>query len=189
MPPSGTCLCFVLFGEYFINPWLRAAQACGWGDKDARRSVSRVLSIPGGMGRPFLWDAPCGTPHATNPNDGAERPLAAQTGIRPPAVPIRSCSRWGLPCRPCYHARGALLPHRVTLAPNIRPGRKTGPSAVGAVCFLWHCPWGRPRRPLAGTVLPWSPDFPPSLRMRAPTAVVRPSGMRKLAVHASRVKG
>jgi len=29
-----------------------------------------------------------------------------------------------------------------------------------AVCFLWHFPWGRPRRPLAGTVFPWSPDFP-----------------------------
>jgi hypothetical protein len=33
-----------------------------------------------------------------------------------------------------------------------------------AVCFLWHFPWGRPRRPLAGTVFPWSPDFPPSSR-------------------------
>ena len=29
-----------------------------------------------------------------------------------------------------------------------------------AVCFLWHFPWGRPRRPLSGTVSPWSPDFP-----------------------------
>jgi hypothetical protein len=30
-----------------------------------------------------------------------------------------------------------------------------------AVCFLWHCPWGRPRRTLSGAVFPWSPDFPP----------------------------
>ena len=29
-----------------------------------------------------------------------------------------------------------------------------------AVCFLWHFPWGRPRRTLSGTVSPWSPDFP-----------------------------
>lgn len=29
-----------------------------------------------------------------------------------------------------------------------------------AVCSLWHCPWGRPRRALPGTVFPWSPDFP-----------------------------
>jgi len=31
-----------------------------------------------------------------------------------------------------------------------------------AVSFLWHFPWGLPRRALPGTVLPWSPDFPPS---------------------------
>ena len=30
-------------------------------------------------------------------------------------VPIWSCSRWGLPCRPCCQWRGALLPHRFTL--------------------------------------------------------------------------
>ena len=35
-------------------------------------------------------------------------------------------------------------------------GRKAGQ----AVCFLWHFPWGRPRRALPGTVFPWSPDFP-----------------------------
>jgi hypothetical protein len=33
---------------------------------------------------------------------------------------------------------------------------------AAAVYFLWHFPWGRPRRPLAGTVFPWSPDFPPA---------------------------
>jgi hypothetical protein len=30
-----------------------------------------------------------------------------------------------------------------------------------AVYFLWHFPWGRPRRALPGTVFSWSPDFPP----------------------------
>ena len=35
------------------------------------------------------------------------------------------------------------------------------PTQVPAVCFLWHFPWGRPRRALPGTVNPWSPDFPP----------------------------
>jgi len=34
-------------------------------------------------------------------------------GLR--AVPIWSCSRWGLPCRFCCQNRGALLPHRFTL--------------------------------------------------------------------------
>jgi len=42
------------------------------------------------------------------------------------------------------------LPHRFTLAA----------AEAGAVSSLWHFPWGRPRRPLAGTVSPWSPDFP-----------------------------
>jgi hypothetical protein len=36
------------------------------------------------------------------------------------AVPIRSCSRWGLPCRPCCQGRGALLPHRFALARGAR---------------------------------------------------------------------
>ena len=30
--------------------------------------------------------------------------------------PYWSCSRWGLPCRPCHQGRGALLPHPFTLA-------------------------------------------------------------------------
>jgi hypothetical protein len=48
-----------------------------------------------------------------------------------------------------------------------------------AVCFLWHFPWGRPRRPLAGTIFPWSPDFPrPHLRG---AAAARPSGGRRMA--------
>ena len=34
---------------------------------------------------------------------------------QPRAVPIRSCSRWGLPCRRRCCRRGALLPHHFTL--------------------------------------------------------------------------
>jgi hypothetical protein len=72
-------------------------------------------------------------------------------------APIRFCSRWGLPCRFRYRSRGGLLPHPFTLTP----------AEAGAVCFLWHFPWGRPRRALPGTVFPWSPDFPPPRRFRA----------------------
>ena len=81
-------------------------------------------------------------------------PVRVFVPCRPLAAPIRSCSRWGLPCRPRYRARGALLPHHFTLARPWFPMPR-------AVCFLWHFPWGRPRRRLAGTVFPWSPDFPP----------------------------
>ena len=103
------------------------------------------------------------------------------------AAPIRSCSRWGLPCRPCCQGRGALLPHRFALA------RGTGLLAravlARAVCFLWHFPWGRPRRPLAGTVFPWSPDFPPQTGLPRPTAVVQLSGERDVRLRGRVVKG
>ena len=33
-----------------------------------------------------------------------------------PCFPIWPCFGWGLPCRPCYHVRGELLPRRFTLA-------------------------------------------------------------------------
>src|SRR5204862_4671739 len=53
-------------------------------------------------------------------------------------------------------------------------------------CFLWHFPWGRPRRPLAGTVVPWSPDFPrPRLRG---AAAARPSGAAYIPIPRSRSK-
>ena len=50
--------------------------------------------------------------------------------LRSFAVPIRSCSRWGLPCPPRCRGGGALLPHRFDLAAPKRT----------AVCFLWHFP-------------------------------------------------
>jgi len=86
-----------------------------------------------------------------------------------PATPIWSCSRWGLPCHDRRRPRGALLPHPFTLTCG-------GPQAV---CFLWHFPWGRPRRPLAATVSPWSPDFPPPELLDGPQTPAirqRPSG-------------
>ena len=68
------------------------------------------------------------------------------------------------------HPYSVLLPVGFTLPPPLpaargaltAPFHPCPPSvATGlAVCFLWHFPWGRPRRPLAGTVFPWSPDFP-----------------------------
>src|ERR1700759_4240181 len=53
------------------------------------------------------------------------------------AVPIRSCSRWGLPCRLRCRKRGALLPHLFTLAR--RSGRfvlcGTFPGVAPAGCY------------------------------------------------------
>ena len=111
--------------------------------------------------------------HLGRPLPNASRDLPGQRRGNPPvnsrsrAAPIRSCSRWGLPCRRRRRRRGALLPHPFTLAAFEK----------AAVCSLWHFPWGRPRRPLAGTVFPWSPDFPPPDGFpHCRKAAIRPSG-------------
>ena len=45
---------------------------------------------------------------------GLVRPLSRRRRL-----PIRSCTAWGLPCRPGHPGRGALLPHRFTLATRV----------------------------------------------------------------------
>jgi len=130
-----------------------------------RRPVSRVLSSPFRA----MDGHSSGTPVAerlARPTRAAARKPALPVARR--AAPIWSCSRWGLPCRLRCRSRGGLLPHRFTLACRIRPKGRGRP----AVCSLWHFPWGRPRRPLAGTVSPWSPDFPHPAVARE----VQPSG-------------
>lgn len=110
--------------------------------------VSRVLST----GLPPLDD------HSSGPavTDGIKLPTricwgaGGPAGLPPRAIPIRHCSRWGLPCRSGCPYRGGLLPHRFTLTCRKRR----------AVCSLWRFPWGYPRRALPGTVPAWSPDFP-----------------------------
>ena len=116
----------------------------------ASRPVSRVLS--GGCASATAIPLGRGLLRASSNQPGRRRGsrwAPACPSIR--AAPIRSCSRWGLPCRLRCRARGALLPHRFTLA--------RGVCAARAVCFLWHFPWGRPRRPLAGTVVPGARTF------------------------------
>ena len=97
------------------------------------------------------------------PDASRDRP-----GRRPgnlPAGPFRC--RSGPACRPYL----VLLPvgfavpfpspgTRCALTAPFPPSPPT-PRLRRAVCFLWHFPWGRPRRALPGTVFPWSPDFPP----------------------------
>jgi hypothetical protein len=92
-----------------------------------------------------------------------------------------------VPALACYSERSrpysVLLPVGFTLPPPSPEARcaftapfhpfPPGVATRRAVCFLWHFPWGRPRRPLAGTVFPWSPDFPPS---PGETGERRPSG-------------
>jgi hypothetical protein len=129
-------------------------------NENARRPVSRVLSAPESAGRPFLLDAPRGAPHATNPDGRARMPLRLAA---PPSL-------FGLAPGGVYHAAPVARC-------AVRSCRTVSPLPAGclatlarAVCFLWHCPWGRPRRPLTGTVFPWSPDFPLPLTRQRPSS-------------------
>ena len=113
--------------------------------------------------RPFIWDARCRTPLATYPDDWP--------GNRPDPGGSAS-SLFGLAPGGVYHAvpvAGSAVGSYPTLSPL--PARRR------AVCFLWHFPWGRPRRALPGTVSPWSPDFPPRHPF-GPCRSGRPAGWR-----------
>jgi hypothetical protein len=99
------------------------------------------------------------------------------TGRRMPyAVPIRFCSRWGLPCQRRYRRRGALLPHPFSLT---RPKASTLRSGRFAFCGtipnppsprLWRTAGRYPASFLAGarTFL--------SCRHKATAAAAQPSG-------------
>ena len=67
---------------------------------------------------------------------------------------------------PVGFALPLLLPEaRCALTAPFHPYLRVAPLAV---CFLWHFPWGCPRRPLAATVSSWSPDFPRRTRRGHP---------------------
>lgn len=134
-----------------------AALALDWEmmGKGGRWPVSRVLSpAPYPLGRrvggwPFLWDDGRPSPRATNP--GGRRKRLSAHGFPWAGPPLFGLAPGGV-CRAATVTGRAVRSYR-TLSPL--PGRSR------AVCFLWHCPWGCPRRALPGTVFPWSPDFPP----------------------------
>ena len=131
--------------------------AGAWGR--SRWPVSRVLSPA-----PY----PCGRRSGDGHSSGTTvarrlaRPTRAAGGnARRPMVshgagpPLFGLAPGGV-CRATTVTGRAVRSYR-TLSPL--PGiRRT---EARAVCFLLHCPWGRPRRALPGTVFPWSPDFPP----------------------------
>ena len=120
-------------------------QSC---QKSARRAViSRVL-FPHGR-RPFIWDAPCGAPHATNPDGSASRRACPSDEKR--AVPIRSCSGRGLP------SRRFLQNGRCALTAPFHPYLPDGRRFVLCGAFPRPLPAGRA---LPGVLPRWSPDFP-----------------------------
>ncbi len=55
----------------------------------------------------FTGDTGCPAPLATYPETSGGQPVGR--------LSIWSCSRWGLPCPPCHHGGGELLPRHFTL--------------------------------------------------------------------------
>ena len=111
--------------------------ACKPGSVGQERGCPHVTAIPL---RPRLPDAFSDLPGRSDPDidPGLSRSRATSR-----VVPIRSCSRWGLPCRLRRRSRGALLPHLFTLAAVFAlPLRQAAEEMVkkAAVYFLWHFP-------------------------------------------------
>jgi len=103
--------------------------ACKPGSVEREADASRVTAIPLRRRLPGAWSNLPGR----RPGQGLDRLPLARRPIA--AVPIRSCSRWGLPCRlRCRKTRCAL-----TAPFHPCPGHT---QRAVAVCSLWHCPWG-----------------------------------------------
>ena len=115
---------------------------------DGSGRVSRVLSSPRGGATLSLG------PHSRAASNGLPGGDWRGSSPRPP---IRPFSGWGLPCRTCRQARGALLPHPFTLTAAPRSGG--GLLSVALSLAL---------RPVAISHHPdpWSPDFPPRSKLR-----------------------
>ena len=98
------------------------------------------------------------------------------------AVPIRSCSRWGFPCRRrCRRARWALTP-------------PFHPCHTGmAVCFLWHFPSGwrfrvSPAGRYPASCFPGARTFLRRSLSALAAAATRPAGAPQLGAGGSKVK-
>ena len=90
---------------------LRSRRMNGTAHRKSQRVYKPGFVPAKARGAIFIWDGSYLTPHATDPDDDPKR--------GPCAIPIWSCSRWGLPCRLCYQRRGALLPHHFTLTVSL----------------------------------------------------------------------
>ena len=136
--------------------------------RGASRPVSRVLYGAEGAARD---DHSSGAPGAGRLERSTRATARKRVGRRAghaaarPVAPIRSCSRWGLPCRRRCRRRGALLPHPFTLTrtrdrspagrsafcgavPGVAPaGRYPAPCFRGARTFLRGTFRGCARRP------------------------------------------
>ena len=105
------------------------------------------------------------------PNASCDRPERRREGSPGAIGSFRDACRSYLVLLPVGFSLPPPLPAaRCALTAPFHPCRPPGTPEGLAVYFLWHFPWGRPRRALPGTVPPWSPDFPlPAQRGKRPS--------------------
>jgi len=97
----------------------------------ARQPISRVLSAPCEVGRPFLWDAPHDASLATNPGGGTRTSLRPVTGEKRPNGRRRPYSV----LLPVGFTVPPLLPRpRCALAAPFRPCPRDQPVRTGRSC-------------------------------------------------------
>jgi hypothetical protein len=129
---------------------------------DSQRSLT-VAVVAWGGGKPVDKPGSVVDSHSSRRTvtSTLKQPTRKQREPRP-CFPIWPCSGWGLPCRPCCHVRGELLPHRFTLTcPGLHRG--IGGLLSVALSVTSRCPVVNRHRAL------WSPDFPLGARF-APLA-------------------
>jgi len=155
-----------------------------WVNKD--QAACKPGSVQGlaTRGRPFLWDAPRGTPRATNP-DGARR-RACRTS---PGGLARRPSLFGLApggaCLAIPVTRDAVGSYpTLSPLPGSRSGRFAFCGAIPRVTLLNPFGSGRfPGRTLSAALPTWSPDFPPAVAcQRSPGRLIREKPSRSLWV-------
>ena len=145
--------------------------ACKPGSVGAVRCAPRGTAIPLGRRLP-----------GASSNLPGRRSGHRSEDLRSRAAPIRSCSRWGLPCRFRCRNRGALLPHRFTLT-------AANTQRAAAVCFLWHFPWGLPPPDVIRHRMSMEPGLSSLATFRAAGAAVQPTDRLGMGRGGVSVKG
>jgi len=99
--------------------------------------------------------------HSASRNPPGWRGRKRPWRLRAHVIPIRSCSRRGLPSRPCRQVRGGLLPHlfTLTLRRDIRALRRECLAQGGM--FSVPLSFGSPRPGVTRRTALRSSDFPP----------------------------
>src|SRR6267142_2316282 len=150
----------------------------GTGDPEDRPHLPPVCGAPRGQMTGGGDGHSSGAPVAERlmrPTRAAARRLARHLRITPGCLPLLLGLAPGGVFPAAAVAGGAVRSYR-TVSP-LPPARHAGNGP--AVYFLWHFPWGRPRRALPGTVPPWSPDFPLPAQRKA---AIRPSGTKRFGL-------